>query len=182
MPTSEASNITAIVQAVCTINPKSILDLGVGCGKYGALCREYLDLSYGRNQPEQWEANIVGVEGWEKYRNPMWNLYSQVLIEDFTKPAQMYANYDLVLMIDSLEHLPKDEGKKLLEQLLQHNHFVIVSCPWGANYLEQEAVFGNEYERHRAHWRPNDFVSMGGRLIHLGVCVVAIFANEKWKQ
>ena len=36
--------ITDIMQLITIANPKSILDIGVGFGKYGYLSREYLEI------------------------------------------------------------------------------------------------------------------------------------------
>ena len=182
MPTSELSNLSPIMRAICAINPKSVLDLGIGCGKYGALCREYLDFSFGRIKREDWQAKICGIEAWPNYQNPLWDCYTEVGVGDFMDPYHYsgYKGWDLVLMIDSLEHVDKEQGTKFLEMLLESNHYVLISCPWGVNYLEQGAVVGNEYERHRAHWKPSDFIAMGGQLIHMGICVVGLFVNQNW--
>jgi ubiquinone/menaquinone biosynthesis C-methylase UbiE len=44
MPTSYLNNIPDIITAIKSQNPKSILDVGCGFGKYGFLIREYLEL------------------------------------------------------------------------------------------------------------------------------------------
>lgn len=180
MPVSDPNNITPIMGEILRSQPKRILDLGIGFGKYGVLCREYLDIEQGRLHKWHWETHITGVEGFVKYKNPNWEQYSRVLVEDFSKYANYanYQNFDLVLMIDSLEHIDKQDGMALLMTLLQNNKRVIVSCPTGTNYLEQGAVNGNEYERHRAHWRESDFKNLGGRTVYSGVCVVSSIKGQ----
>ena len=44
MPTSHSGQINTIVDLIISINPKKILDVGIGHGKYGFLTREYLDV------------------------------------------------------------------------------------------------------------------------------------------
>jgi hypothetical protein len=44
MPTSHKYQIKEIMELMVLINPKKILDLGIGFGKYGYLAREYLDI------------------------------------------------------------------------------------------------------------------------------------------
>jgi hypothetical protein len=176
MPTSDIGSITPIMQTIVRLNPKRVLDLGLGWGKYGALAREYLDVEQGRFTPDQWQTQIIGVEGFSPYIDKTPNLlhYTEVWNEDFTENYEEYFGFDLILMIDSLEHVPKPLGQKMLDYLLLGNKNVLVSCPFGQNYLEQGAVFGNELERHKAHWQPEEFEVMGGRIIYKGVCVVAL--------
>lgn len=180
IPTSELDNIPYIIRAAQQIDPLSVLDLGCGSGKYGVLLREYLDIAQGRPFRKDWAVKIDGVEGFREYVNELHAaVYDNVHVETFGDPGHhwRYCNYDLVLMIDSLEHLDRHHGEALLSSLRKYNKHVIVSCPWGASYLAQGAVYGNELERHRAHWHPNDFRSMGAKILHTGVCCVAHFSQ-----
>jgi hypothetical protein len=43
MPTSYYVQISTTIQIIQDINPKSVLDVGAGFGKYGVLCRKMLD-------------------------------------------------------------------------------------------------------------------------------------------
>jgi 2-polyprenyl-3-methyl-5-hydroxy-6-metoxy-1,4-benzoquinol methylase len=172
MPVSDPGNLTTIARTICHSRPTSLLDLGCGFGKYGVIAREYLDIEPGRIRKEDWRTRIVGVEGFEGYRNPLWDVYTTVHIENFTE--MQYSGFDLVLLVDSLEHVEKSVGYDLLRNLLEHNKQVLVSCPFGRNYCEQGAVNGNELERHKAHWTPQDFEFMGGKILHESVCVVAL--------
>lgn len=52
MPTSYPEAISSILELVRREEPRSILDLGVGFGKYGMLCREMLDIPYERYSRE----------------------------------------------------------------------------------------------------------------------------------
>lgn len=173
MPTSDANTIPAILNEVCRLNPRSVLDLGAGCGKYGALCREYLDGAHGRFHRGQWWKRIDAVEGCEKYLSDLhYSVYDNVYIEDFTSHKDKWTGYDLVLMVDSIEHLDRDAGERMLDGLLTNNEHVIVSCPMGVYFQQQDAVWGNEFERHRTNWEPADFTKRGGVCIFSGVCTV----------
>lgn len=176
MPVSDPNNITPIVNAMLRLNPKKVLDLGVGFGKYGVLAREVLDIAHSRIRRSDWTTQIDGVEGFGQYNNPCWDIYNTVMTLDFSDPLnyQFFKGYDLVLMVDSLEHIDKPQGSRLLETLLLNNKYVLVSVPTGEWFLEQGAVNGNEYERHKAHWKPRDFEMMGGKEIHRGICTVQL--------
>ncbi len=160
------------------LKPRSILDLGIGNGKYGALLREYLDLNFGRKRPEDWSVKIHGFEAWQPYYNPMWQLYDGVFIEDFTSIStrDRMAGYDLVLMIDTLEHVDESVALSLLDELRTKNKWVIVACPDG-NYA-QGAMMGNKYEEHRSVWTMDRLVSVGGNPLFRGFCAVTLFRGK----
>jgi hypothetical protein len=173
VPTSDINTVPAIIHEVCRLQPKSILDLGSGCGKYDVLCREYLDKAYGRFAHSSWQVKIDAVEGFETYIDDLhYAVCDSIKCEDFSKRESLlnYRGYDLVMMIDSLEHLTHEIGEQVLKTLLRNNKQVIVSVPWGQNFLEQGAVHGNEFERHLGKWAPSEFQAMGGRPLYIGVC------------
>ena len=172
MPVSDYHAVSDIMGEIQRLSPRSVLDLGVGFGKYGVLCREILDARFGRCQQEQWQADIVGYEAWIGYRNPVWRAYSTVYHVAFHENhPDAVSYYDLVLMIDSLEHLEPSYGRKFLRSLVDNNKHVIVSVPNGK--MEQGEVFGNPHEAHR--WTFNgteEFAEYDFNLIHQSVCTV----------
>lgn len=183
MPVSDFYNIPAIVEEVARVKPRGILDLGVGFGKYGALCREVLDAAEGRVAPKSWKALICGIEGFEAYRNPLWDMYQNVTIGNFADRYATIQGWPMILMIDSLEHLPKADALVVLQHLIQNNSQVIVSVPVG-NW-PQGAVFGNELERHLSVWEGHtefnayDYrVLYNGPKLQKGACVVVSIKGE----
>lgn len=178
MPVSEISNIPPILSEVVRLQPKTILDLGIGGGKFGTLCREVLDWVHGRVKPRTWKTQIFGVEGFEDYRNPAWGVYDDVWIEDFSKKAEYYRDIDCVLILDSLEHLEKAEAEVFLHQIVSQNKRVIVSVPLG--HCPQGEVFNNTYEKHRSTWYgEQDFSQYNYRVLHRGVCLVLSIQGGK---
>lgn len=168
MPISDLHGLPAIADEIYRLHPKTVLDLGIGFGLYGAVCRQILDAQYGRCRTDQWEAKIYGVEAHSPYLNPMWSMYTQVEVADFTETDR--SGYDLVLMIDSLEHLDPEVGRAFLDRLVAHNKNVIISVP--VEYCPQEATFGNEYETHRTHYQGNEFARHDASILHRGLCQV----------
>ena len=71
MPTSHFYQLNEIVELVTLTNPKSVLDIGIGFGKYGFLLREYLELRDGRNKYNDWKRRIDGIEVFEEYLTPV---------------------------------------------------------------------------------------------------------------
>ncbi|MGM9926131.1 MAG: glycosyltransferase [Bacillus sp. (in: firmicutes)] len=158
MPASWYQATPAIVDLVLLDQPKSILDIGVGFGKYGVLLREALDIPYERYEKESWTVKIDGIEGVEAYQNPIHSyVYNEIHYgEIYTVLPKLTQSYDTVLLIDVLEHFEKQEGLKLLEDLLTiTNTSLIVSAP--IDPAPQEECLGNTLERHKSRWTVVDF-------------------------
>ena len=163
MPSSDPRLITSICQAILRSQPTSVLDLGIGFGKWGALIREYTDIWGFRFYRDEWTTFITGVEIHETYRNPMWDLYDRVVIGDLcqfvgglTKIENAgggYAPlYDLTIMVDVLEHLPKNDGIGLIENVLKFSkHFIVSYCN-----SHQKDVRDNPHEDHVSTWSVGD--------------------------
>jgi 2-polyprenyl-3-methyl-5-hydroxy-6-metoxy-1,4-benzoquinol methylase len=149
MPSSCLDVLEKTIQTVIEINPSSILDFGVGFGKYGHLCREYLELINGRYKKEDWQVRIDGIEVFSSYiQDHQKAIYNAIHIWDlnnlFDIPTSvLWHTYDLYLMMDVLEHLYNWE--KIFD-VIPKNSAIIAATPFGD--YPQGAVFGNEYERH----------------------------------
>jgi hypothetical protein len=154
MPTSFSHQIPFIMDVVTSLNPKRIIDVGTGCGKYGLLCREYLEFS-GEDStcPPPWKTQIDGIEGFAKYvQEYHHHIYDHLFVGDALHLLSEVPEhtYDMSLLIDVLEHSERAKGQELLEALLRISTFVVVSIP--ASFIPQDAVYGNQLEIHRAHW------------------------------
>lgn len=159
MPTSWYQATPAIVDLVLLDHPSSILDIGIGFGKYGVLLREALDIPYERYEKKDWSVKIDGIEGFADYQNPIHQyVYNEMYYgEIYTVLPKLQQNYDTVLLIDVLEHFEKQEGLKLIEDLLKiTNTSLIISTP--INPAPQEEYLGNTLERHKSRWSVVDFV------------------------
>lgn len=160
------------------MQPATIVDLGCGCGLYGCIARNYLDGREGRVRKPDWRVGITGVEGFDQYANPMWGAYDFVLRGDFRLIYETITGYDLVLMIDSLEHVEKAEALAILYHLALNNKNVIVSVPVGA--CPQGTCFGNDLETHRSTWSgPQEFAAFNYRVLYQGICCVVSIHGVK---
>jgi len=145
---------------ITIIDPRSVLDVGTGFGKYGILCREYLELWDGRQQYSDFKRRIDGVEAFSPYITPLHNyVYDNLYVEDMRElVAKLDYSYDLVLLIDVLEHLSTTDGKLLLEKLLSKNLGILVSTPKDPS--DQKNAFGNTFETHKSRWTRKDISNL----------------------
>ncbi len=157
MPTSQYEQISKIISLIVHLKPKKVLDIGPGFGKYGVLLREYLEFwDTNAQEYDKFKTKIDCIEAYEKYITPIHKyVYNKIIIGDITKKIDEIEEYDLILLIDVIEHFEKEEGKKILKKLLEKAKYVLISTP---KYVEeQKDTFGNKYETHRSEWKKKDF-------------------------
>ena len=158
MPVSIQFQITPCVSKIIGAQPKSVLDVGCGFGKWGYLCREYLDAFNGRFRPEDWTTRIDGVEFFEPYIfEHQRALYSDILIGDIRDLIDGLDDYDLIIAGDVIEHMHKDEAEVIVEKLYNKaRKLLIVNIPLGTGWDHPEQ-YGNSAELHRSEWYQEDF-------------------------
>jgi hypothetical protein len=180
MPSSQHYHISKIMDIIIHINPMSILDIGTGFGKYGVLCREYLELWDGRHNYSQFLRRIDGVEVFGDYITPLHKfVYNNIYINDIMEVLdKIESRYDLVLLIDVLEHFEKHQGETLLHKILRKNDGVLISTPKKPS--SQKDAFGNVYETHRSKWTKSDLGSLAPNLfINDRVSHIAYLGNDR---
>ncbi len=170
MPSSRPNTIPTVIHLVRQLKPRSILDVGVGFGKWGHLFREYTDILAAEHDParyqrENWQVRIEGIEGHAAYLTPMHQyLYDRIHAGDAAVLMKSLANYDLIFLGDIIEHFEKAAGMALLrDAFARANKAVIVSTP--KYETAQEDLCGNELERHRSLWRAEDFEQFPGAIV-----------------
>lgn len=179
MPSSQHYHISKIMDIIIHISPMSILDIGTGFGKYGVLCREYLELWDGRHNYSEFLRRIDGVEVFGDYITPLHKfVYNNIYISDIMEVLdKIESRYDLVLLIDVLEHFDKHQGENLLHKILHKNGGVLISTPKKPS--SQKDVFNNVYETHRSKWTKNDLSSLAPNLfINDRVSHIAYLGND----
>ncbi len=148
------------MEMIIALNPDSVLDMGSGFGKFGVLCREYLELWDGR-QKYDFRRRIDCVEVFQQYISPLHQyVYDNVYNEDILNIAsRLDVKYELVLLIDVLEHFEKVDGTNLIKTLLTKTECILISTP--KKPTPQKDAFDNVYETHRSVWTPNELSSLG---------------------
>lgn len=140
------------------MRPRSILDIGCGFGMWGFLSRMYLDVAEERVQPADWKLRVDGLELFEPYiQTHQRALYSNIFIGDVRELAPKVENYELIIAGDVIEHLDKDDGETVIEQLYDKaTRALLVNIPLGEGWEHPER-HGNPGELHRSQWYIEDF-------------------------
>ena len=169
MPTSWYQAIPPILDQIKAENPQSILDIGVGFGKYGLLLRDVLDIPFERYHKQQWQVRIDGIEAFEQYKNPLHDfVYDHVYYGNAMEIIDQLPIYDCILFVDVLEHFSKKEGHAFIKKLLAHTRkSLLISTPLYP--AEQEEYLGNHYERHISQWSLIDFVEYDFQYLRLNI-------------
>lgn len=183
MPTSWYHVIPRILGRVLVEQPTSVLDVGVGFGKYGLLLRETLEIAEKRYEKSSWKIRIDGIEAFHGYHNPIHEyIYDHIEYKPIEKALTNLGCYDVILLIDVIEHFEKEAGRKILDALLAHtNKALIVSTP--VIPAKQEEYNGNTFEEHKSRWSVTDFTNYEEdfSLVDIGyekALIVKLYPNE----
>ncbi len=134
------------------INPKTVVDIGAGCGTYAKLMRT-------EPRTDHWTA----VEAWQPYlaQFDLPALYDEILVADARHLSWLTYQADLVIAGDVLEHMTRTDAAQLISRIQYAAQNLIVSIP--VLHLNQGAVGGNPYERHIDHWHADAMAKQLGR-------------------
>lgn len=158
MGTSNWQNISYCIELIRRINPKSILDVGAGFGRWGILSREFLEVWEDGNYSDKWKSRIDAVEIFGEYLKPYHSyFYDNVYVDDaVTFLADSEEKYDLIICGDVIEHFEKDVAKKFIEDCLKRCRYLMINIPIGKNW-EQGEINKNKFEIHKSIWENSDF-------------------------
>lgn len=159
MPSSFVDSVPPIIKLLVELEPRHVLDVGPGWGKYGLMCREYLptllsltalEVPEGRYLPGS-QGRVLSLAGYLQEA-----IYDHVVIEDVRScVGGVFSDFDLVLMIDIIEHMTLCDGHQVLDAMQGAGCRVLVSTP--KIFMAQEDP-DNPYETHRSLWSSEDFV------------------------
>lgn len=170
MPSSRPNTIPTVVHIVKQLRPASILDVGVGFGKWGHLFREYTDILAAEREPKRyqrkhWRVRIDGIEGHAAYLTPMHRfLYNEIFIGDAREIIRGISRYDLIFLGDIIEHFDSADGRSFLRRCVgKAKKAVVLSTPKHETF--QANLCANELERHRSVWAASDFQEFPGATV-----------------
>lgn len=163
MPSSDAAQISTILDLVQIINPDSILDIGCGYGKYGFLSKECL-------MEHTWDKdkNIVNaVEGYKDYISDTQKaIYNNIFIcNAMNFETYLLMDYDIVMIIDAFEHLSVDNGKTFISEMLKKSRYLLISVPRYVSAQKGLSDDPDKLEEHRAFWTRKMFKEMENCII-----------------
>lgn len=161
MPVSIWLGMEDCLQVIVDRHPSAVLDAGIGFGLWGCLLRQYLDVWSGRIQPNEWATRIDGIEIDERrIQRHARHLYTDIFVGDVRElvPRRAAAQpYDVILFGDVIEHLPKDDGRALLDAAAGlAGQLVVVRIPLGDGWRREGR---EEPDHHRSQWYADDFSS-----------------------
>ncbi len=124
-------------------------------------CESVLDLGCGPSSPLQFCPDIkrsVGVEGYEPYlkRSQDAKIHTEYLNKQLQDLDFAPGSFDVVMMIEVIEHLPEADGLALIQKAEKWaKKKVIISSPNG--FIAQKEVDSNPLQKHLSGW---DYVTM----------------------
>ena len=162
MASSRYEAVPVLVEKMREIKPKTVLDIGVGFGKVGLLIREYLEAWEDRVTPEEWDIEIIGVEGFKAYhKGSVQNIvYNGIMYIDVMDLYWASGIFNLITCIDMLEHLEKEDALPLIQKMKEHGQHVLLSIPTGPGWLRHP--YGkNPLEAHVSEWECQELITLG---------------------
>ena len=133
---------------------ESLIDVGCGRGIVGALTRIY-------RSPKR----LVGIDIFQEYIDfcKKYMIYDELLRFDLKQTPLPFSDneFNVATCIETIEHLPKNNGLLLLEELHRIANTVIVSTP--SHYFRQPKnhIEHNPYQAHISEWTIKDFKGRG---------------------
>ena len=148
---------------VSSLFPKGklkVLDLGCGKGAAGEIFNQ--DKTH----------DFIGIDLFAPYVKECKNsgYYSKAIKKDITK-YKAKEDFDLVLILQVLEHLKKADSKRLIKNITKSTKArIIVSIPNGD--CDQGEYEGNPYQKHLSTWTPKDLEKLGFKVYGQGLGIV----------
>jgi len=146
------------------INPRedeSILD--AGCGKV-----DYMPFP---------KCYRVGLDIWLPYLREKRKYLDEVIQCDLRHMPLKKKSFDIVVCVETLEHLPKEDGARLLETLQSlARREIILSTP--KRFFMQPPLNGNPYQVHLSTWGKKELEKRGYNQIETHEDLLIIFKKQ----
>jgi hypothetical protein len=167
---------------------EKILDVGAGAGAYSVLSKAVLQAAK-EHKPDA-VLSIDAIEAYSPYLETyeLRQKYNRIFETDARRwVKETDHRYDLIIMGDILEHLPKEEAISLYFAFLSRTKFLLLSVPctlrnrrWSYGYDQQEEEWReNAFEKHHANWDYDELlVTLGPFLWQAPFPTVAVLIAE----
>lgn len=174
MPTSHNSLVEPTTNQIRIMCPKTIVDVGIGYGKWGKIVRELFPDCY-----------LTGVEIYEPYiTDEIKGIYDRIIAGDIREHITDLDG-DLIIFGDVIEHLKYEEAFEVLNKAVERFKFVIVNTPNGPHnqpeFKPEDPWYNNIYEKHLCFLTIDDFKQYDIKEYHNlgGVINILIRGNKK---
>lgn len=141
------------------LDARTFLDVGCGKGILGYALRVYREPS-----------EVVGMDGFQPYLDftDEHKVYSRTIRCDLNAHEIPFPDgyFDMVLCVETIEHLTKESGFKLMVEFERVGRRILISTP--NRYLSQGEWDGNPFQKHLSRWTAGDFRSKGYSVIGVG--------------
>lgn len=147
MPSSYCDSYPPIVKLLVEQNPRKVIDVGPGWGKYGLACHEYLPDLEALHAVEVKEGRLPTQD----------SIYNWVYVGDARDAAyntKFWARWDTVLLVDVIEHMTLAEGHELLRKIRAAGCNTLVATP---KVFVRQHDDHNPYETHQSLWDWHQF-------------------------
>lgn len=177
-PMGDSVSPKAMIAHVLADNsrPVSVLDIGFGVGTLGQFIKTHPDLRH-------W--SVDGVDGWgpnchnsglldqKIYRN-VWHGLAQEL------PMAQIKSYDIICLLDVIEHLPRELARTLVKDLLESladDALLFISTPlW---FYPQDGLQDGDLEEHLIGVPASSMLAMQPRMYCISHPLVGGFIYDK---
>ena len=142
------------------INGKAKTILDVGCGQ--GLPMELIKM---RMRPKY----TMGVDLFEPYikEAKLKKIHNEYMLQDIKKLSFPDKSFDVVIALQVLEHLTKEEAWQLLNRMEKiARKQVVVATPIG--HMHHPEVDGNPLQAHKSAFHPQDFQKRGYKVLKFG--------------
>jgi hypothetical protein len=142
---------------VYRMSPASILDVGAGFGRWGFLCRCHIGVGESLQLCPGQSLRIDAVEGFKPNVSSIYPaVFNNIHLGDARQVVPTLGKYDVIICSHMIEHMPKEDGWKLIEDMLaRSNKALILGLP--LNEPLRGALRGNDFEAHKSIWQKQDF-------------------------
>jgi SAM-dependent methyltransferase len=136
----------------------SLLDVGCGTGSLGFILKTNWDRKIKR---------LVGIDISEPFIQECKKLgvYDEVFVYDLNKLPLPFKHkeFEVTVLVDTLEHLEKDVGWELLEELerITYSKILITTNKYWLEAKEISETMRNPYLMHKSLWTEKDFAFFG---------------------
>ena len=137
--------------------------------------KSILEVGCGRGQPMSFinrhkKFYVVGIDIFAPYLrvSQQTNCYDELILADIRKLPFKPKSFDIILAMEVLEHLEKEDGERFLEIIEEIAiDQVILSTPIGK--YQQGHLDGNPYQEHKCIWQVEELQKRGYKLKGTGV-------------